>query len=327
MTIEKLPSGNYRIKQMEKGKYYSVTVDFLPTQNEATVLLAEVIKKRPPRVKMTFDEACAAYIDEKCNVISPKTLLEYEANRRKIPEDFSKMKINDITALDVQKLANDWSARLAPKTVANYAGFVMSVLKSVDIDIKAPKLPQKVKKDIYIPTKEDVKVLKKHFDGTKYEVAFFLACLGLRRSEICALTLDDLDGNVLTINKALVQNVDKQWVVKSTKTTDSTRTIKLPDDIVDKIHEQGFIYIGDPGNLYKRIIKAQDKYGLPHFQLHKMRHFFASYMHDLGYSDKQIQEMGGWKTDNVMKRVYQHAMNMDETKTKMSEDISNLFNE
>ena len=77
MTIEELKSGSYRIRQMQKGKYYSITVDHKPDKNEATVLLAEVIKMRPPRVKMTFDEACAAYIDAKCNVISPKTLLEY----------------------------------------------------------------------------------------------------------------------------------------------------------------------------------------------------------------------------------------------------------
>lgn len=326
MNIQELPSGSYRIRQMQDGITYTVIVDHKPDKNEATVLLAEVIKKRPKRVNMTFDDACVAFIESKSNVISPKTQLEYEANRRKVPEEFSRMRIANITSLDVQKLVNDWSARLAPKTVANYAGFVMSVLKSVDVDIKPPKLPQKVKKDIYIPTEDDVKVLRKHFEGGKYEVPFFLACMGLRRSEICALTPDDLDGNVLTINKALVQNVDKKWVIKTTKTTDSTRTLPLPDEIVAKIHEQGFIYQGNPDNFYKRIIYAQNKYGLPRFQLHKLRHFFASYMHDLGYSDKQIQEMCGWKTDYVMKRVYQHAMKMDETKAKMSNDISKLLN-
>lgn len=326
MKFQKLPSGSYRIRQMQDGITYSVVVDHEPEKNEATLLLAEVIKKRPKRVNMTFDDACAAYIDSKSNVLSPKTLLEYNANRKKVSEEFSKMRIINITTLDVQKLVNDWSARLAPKTVANYAGFVMSVLKSVDVDIKPPKLPQKVKKDIYIPTENDVKVLRKHFEGTKYEVAFFLACIGLRRSEICALTLDDLDGCTLTINKALVQNENKQWVVKTTKTTDSTRTLILPEAVVVKIHEQGFIYKGNPDNFYKRILYAQKKAGLPHFKLHALRHFFASYMHDLGYSDKQIQEMGGWKTDNVMKTVYQHAMNMNETKAKMSDDISKLLN-
>jgi integrase len=71
----------------------------------------------------------------------------------------------------------------------------------------------------------------------------------------------------------------------------------------------------------------QKKLGIPHFSLHKMRHFFASYMHQLGMSDKQIQEAGGWKTDGIMKTVYQHAMNMDEAKKKMADSIGGLVKE
>jgi hypothetical protein len=48
-------------------------------------------------------------------------------------------------------------------------------------------------------------------------------------------------------------------------------------------------------------------------------------MHDLGYSDKQIQEFGGWKTDEVMKTVYQHAMKMDEVKKNIAVNIGNLL--
>jgi hypothetical protein len=35
--------------------------------------------------------------------------------------------------------------------------------------------------------------------------------------------------------------------------------------------------------------------------------------------------MGGWKTDNVMKTVYQHAMEMDAAKQKAAADIAGLF--
>ena len=325
MHIEKLPSGSYRITQTKDGHRYRVTVDHKPEDDEAIILMAKVIQKRPVINNMRFDDAAAAFIESKSNILSPSTKREYVANRRKIPEEFSKKHINTITTLDVQKLVNDWASRLSPKTVHNYAGFVMSVLKSVDVDIKQPQLPQKVKKDTYIPTENDVRIVREHFIGTKFEVAFFLACLGVRRSELCALTPEDLDGNVLTINKAKVQDENKKWVIKTTKTTESTRTIVIPEDIANKIREQGFVFKGDPGQFYKEIQKIQDKEGLPRFQLHKLRHFFASFMHDKGFSDKQIQEMGGWKTDNVMKTVYQHAMNMTETKAKMSDEISNIF--
>ena len=129
----------------------------------------------------------------------------------------------------------------------------------------------------------------------------------------------------MTINKAMVLDENKQWVIKTTKTTDSTRTIIIPQDKVNKILEQGFIYEGHPANLYDNIQQAQKRAGVPKFKLHSLRHFFASYMHDLGYSDKQIQEMGGWKTDTVMKTVYQHAMNMNDVKKDMAVQVSDLL--
>ena len=35
--------------------------------------------------------------------------------------------------------------------------------------------------------------------------------------------------------------------------------------------------------------------------------------------------MGGWKTDNVMKTVYQHAMDMDRAKAKAAADIGSIL--
>lgn len=326
MTIEKLPSGSYRIKKMENGKYYSVTVKHQPTEKEAILLLADVIRKQPARNDMTFDDACVAFIESKSNVLSPSTKREYLANRHKVTADFSRKYLHQITSLDVQRQVNMWSVDRAPKTVKNYANFVLAVLKSVDVEVKSPKLPQNEKKETYVPSVADIKAVQEQLNGTMYEIPFFLLCLGLRRSELCALTIDDLSGCILTINKALVLDENKQWVIKATKTTDSTRTLILPQNIADKIREKGYIYKGHPANLYDNLRRAQDKAGVPHFKLHALRHFFCSYMHDLGYSDKQIQEMGGWSdASQVMRNIYKHAMNMDDAKAQMSADISAIL--
>ena len=325
MYIEKLKSGSYRITQQENGRRYRITVDHKPSNNEAVRLLAAEISKGRTAAKGTFRCACEDYIASKKNVLSPSTIKEYTGTQNRIPSAFQELPLQRITSMDVQKVVNDYAADHQPKTVANYANFIMAVLTANDISVKPPKLPQKIKKVPYIPSREDVKTILDMFKGTEYDIALHLCIFGLRRSEICALTLDDLDGNVLTINKAKVQNERKEWVIKTTKTEESTRKVVITQELADQIREQGYVYRLHPDNIHKRLTEAQVKAGIPSFSLHKLRHFFASYLHDKGYTDKQIQEMGGWKTDTVMKTVYQHAMEMDRAKQRAANDIASIF--
>lgn len=322
MTIEKLPSGNYRIKEMRDGKTYRITVDHKPTKSEAK----ELVEKRVGSYynPNSFECAADAYIKSKENVLSPATIRGYRSIINNMDDSFRKLPLDKITLQVLQTYINNYSANHSPKSVRNLNGFVIAVLKYNGSEVKSPRLPQKEKSKTYIPTEDDVKKILQEFKGHKYEAFIILATMGLRRSEICALTPDDLKGNVLSINKALVQNDKKEWVIKSTKTTESTRSIVIPDSVVELLNTNGF-YEGNPENLYFCLSRAQKRLGIPHFPLHKLRHFFASYMHDLGYSDKQIQEFGGWKTDEVMKTVYQHAMEMDKVKTSMANNISGLI--
>ena len=325
MTIDKLPSGKWRIRQQERGERFTITLDHKPTTAEAVQLVAARSRKAPIKGNQTFADAAAAYLGAKKNVLSPATRMGYNNILRVLPEQFKAARLTGITALDVQKVINDFAGVKAPKTVSNYSAFIMSVLKSAEVDIKPPQLPQKEKKEVYIPSEEDARRIFEAAAGTRFEVPFTLAALGLRRSEICALTVDDLDGNTLHITKALVPDENANYVIKGTKTTDSTRDIIIPEDIAEKIRQQGFIYQGCPRQLTRALYRIQKDLGMPRFSLHKLRHFFASYMHQKGYTNAQIQAAGGWKTDHVMKTVYQHAMDMDEAKQSMAADIGSLF--
>lgn len=127
--------------------------------------------------------------------------------------------------MDIKKEINDYSVDRSPKTVRNAHGFISAVLGMFRPGLNiSTTLPQKVKKDEYMPTDDDVKRILQRAKGTKFEIPLLLATFGLRRSEICALTLDDLNGNTLTINKALVTN-GEDLIVKTTKNTAGTRTI------------------------------------------------------------------------------------------------------
>lgn len=322
MTIEKLPSGSYRIRQTEKGKRYSLTVPFKPTQKQAFELINEKISHRQSR-SVVFQTAAEEYIRIKKDVLSPSTVRGYNAYLRNMPEWFTSMDIADIEDYHLQKLISEHSQAHSPKSVHNLYGFVRAVIRLFvpKTDICAT-LPQKVRRRDYTPSRDDVMRLLDYSKDTPFYVPIYLATLSLRRSEICALTMDDLKGDKLTVNKALVRS-DNGFVLKPTPKTDaSNRIVTLPRDLVERINEQGYIYNLYPNSIDQYIRRHLPKLGIPNFSVHDLRHFFASYAHDLGYSDAQIQKMGGWSTDNVMKAVYRHAMDSEQASSQIAEDFS-----
>lgn len=318
MKIEKLPSGSYRVRKMYKGKMYTVITDYKPTQKDALLLLSEKMKKAEKKCEhMTFRAAAESYVEMKRNVLSPKTIKEYSEKVKRLPEWFCSIPVTDVSQTDINKLVNELSKDKSPKTVRDYHGFISSILGTFYPDLRiSTTLPQKVKSEPYTPSQEDVKRILKEVEGSDYEIAITLACYGMRRSEICALTIDDIKGDIVCINKAMVQNDNNEWVIKTTKTTESTREIIIPTELADKIRERGYIYRGHPGRITKNLEKVEDRLGIPRFPLHKLRHYFASQMSALGVPEADILKMGGWETDHVMKSVYRHSMMEKEEQAK-----------
>lgn len=310
MKIEKRSSSTYRVRKMYQGKTYTVTFDYKPTQKEAMqAMAAELDKVQKKYTSMTFQAAAEEYIASKRNVLSPSTIRGYTGILRQLQEDFLNENVHDITALDVQKEINIISKRCSPKTVRNYHGFLSAVLGMFCPNLKiSTTLPQKLRNEPYIPSDEDVRRIIEHAKNTEYEIPIMLACYGLRRSEICALTPADFDGDVVKIKKALVQDAKEKWVVKTTKTTASTREVVIPMEIADQIRDRGYVYRGKPYSIAAFLRRVEESLGIPYFPLHKLRHYFASRMSAMNVPEADIMRMGGWETDHVMKGVYRHAM-------------------
>lgn len=325
MKIEKLPSGSYRMRKMYKGKMYTVVTDYKPTQKEAIQLMADELDKVQEKHRaMTFRVAAEEYIRSKRNVLSPATVRGYASIMRAISERFMDENIHDISAMDVQSEINRLAEGRSPKTVRNQHGFISAVLNLFRPNLRLnTTLPQKVKKEPYIPSDDEVRRILEYAKGTEYGVPLILACYGLRRSEICALTLEDVNGDIIKITKAKVLDENKKWVIKSTKTTSSTREIVIPMDVADLIRKKGYIYNGYPDNILKFLKKAEGSLGIQEFPLHKLRHYFASKMSALNVPEADIIKIGGWGTDHVMKSVYRHSM-MDKEENAKRNASENL---
>ena len=217
----------------------------------------------------------------------------------------------------------------SPKTVRSLHGFISAVLKRarphLALNTTLPKLP---KNEPYIPKKEDLQAILALAENTQYSIPLKLACYGLRRGEICALEITDLDAqDVIHITKDLVQDEKGNWVKKPPKTPGSVRNVLISHDLAEEIRKQGYIFKGYPGTISNFLARSQKKLGLEHFSIHKLRHLFASILLDKGYDLKTIQELGGWMGSETVSNIYLHSLKLkdEEKRKKISSDISSFF--
>jgi len=233
--------------------------------------------------------------------------------------------IYDITQSDIQKEINRYSQTHAPKTVRSLHGFISSVFKVYRPQfVLSTSLPRNDVKARFRPNSDHIQAILEATEGTPLHVCIQLGILSLRRGEICALTLDDLDGNKLYVNKTLVYN--NGWIVKeSPKTEESNRTIYIPDSLAEEIREQGYIYNLSPKKLNEHLHKITDQLGIPRFRFHDLRSYFASYASTLNIPEADIMKMGGWKSDYVFKRIYRESTieSYSESSVRISESILN----
>lgn len=310
---KKLPSGNWNVLVFAgkdpsgKRRYESFTA---PTKREAEFMAAEFTLKRKERQtgNITVGEAISRYIDSKESVLSPSTIREYRRLSRNALQGLASVKLRDITQEIVQKEISRESITHSAKTVRNMHGLLSAALAMFLPEfVLRTALPQKEKKQVYIPTDEDVKRLLKYVEGKSLEVPVLLAATGsLRRSEISALTLEDVTSTGVNINKAMVLDQNGKWVVKPPKTAAGYRFTPLAPQVIEKVRA-GLPCIV-PNSITSEFDRALKACGLPHFSFHKLRHYYASVLHSLGVPDKYIMLNGGWECESVLHGVYQHAL-------------------
>lgn len=309
---------------------YRVSLDYKPSRREAASIISERIKEGmvSGNSKDTFHSYALKYIELKENTLSPSTIRSYGSTVKSMPEYFLHMKLQDIAQPDIDKLINDVAKTHKAKTVRNYHGLISAVIKEYRPHMQLhTKLPQKEKYAYITPERSEIDTLFETVKGTRYDIAYRLGCYGLRRSEVCALTATDLNGNTLTINKAYIRNKNNEWIIKPHgKTTESNRSIYIDDYLADLIREkEGRLFEGYPTRLNDHLKELQKRLNMPHFRFHDLRAYYASMAHAMGIPDAYIMANGGWSSPHVMQRVYRRAM--DDEKAKMNQIFAkNLFN-
>jgi len=311
MKIEKR-NGSWRFRKTINGKTHSFTINQKnkPTQKQIDELIEEFKHSRITQLnapKQSFEDCANKYLEVKGNILSASTLRAYRSILKTLDDDFKNMLLSEIDQLTLQQLINDISKDKSPKTVKNYYAFISSIIKMF---IQNPNynitLPQKQKVETYIPTSDEVKAVLQA-SNDKYKIIFMLACYGLRRSEILALELDDIDGNIVHITKAKVYDGENYIIQNFNKTTESRRDVPISQELADMIKEQGYVFKGHPRKILEYLNRKQDQLKINRFKFHAFRHYFATELNQAGMSSKDIQKLGGWSSSHIMTTVYQHA--------------------
>lgn len=268
---------------------------------------------------ISVSEALQRYLDAKRGVLSPSTLRSYEGMQKNHFDDLNNVSIRRLTNDKVQA----WVSRLtlsglSAKTVKNAYGLLGAAVAMQDDSIRLRvQLPQLAKFENYCPSDEDIAALiaqiQRDGDGELLRAVLLAAFGPCRRSEVCALTSEDINGTVITINKALVKNPDGRWVLKLPKTKDSTRKIVYPQFVIDQCKGiEGPLIQHTPDYIGDKFRKTLKKVNVPYFRFHDLRHYGASIMMYLGISQKTIESRGGWSTNSpVLKRIYQNQIDAE----------------
>lgn len=308
---------NYRVQMQEKGIRYSLTFTHKPTHKEIYEKLATTT---PTAEKGSFLVFANKYIDMKSNILSPATIKAYKNYLKNMPKYFTKTEIHKIDQPMIQKYINTHALNHAPKSTSNVFGLINIVLKTFRPEfVYRITLPKRIKTEPYIPTLQDIKILLKEAQETNYLTPILLAMFGLRRSEIIALTNNDIQDNYVVVNKAVVLDDKNQKVIKSTKTY-TDRIVYMPPQIINIIKCSG-LYHNSPNKISEFLHKVQKKHNLKSFSMHKLRHFYASICHYFNMPDSYIQKQGGWANNAVMKSIYTHTF--EEERKLITENINN----
>lgn len=317
-SAKKLPSGSWRVnlyigKDAEgKRQYKSFTAD---TKKEAEFLAAQYnqLKIDINRSELPLKKAVEDYIKSKENVLSPSTIRGYNILLNNMPEKLAVMKVRDVTPSAIQVIFNEYALNHSPKTCRNMHGLISVVLKIHRPELTLnTSLPQRSRKEIYVPDEQEIKDIYEHTIGTELEIPFLLATqCGLRASEIAALTRSNVKDGFITIEQAAVRGTDGTEHFKKPKSYAGYRQVPITAELQEMLLEQctdNRVCILTSSHICNRWVKFRTRYDInKSLNFHALRHHFASKCLLLGIPQKYIAEMMGHSSLDMIEKVYQHT--------------------
>lgn len=321
--------GSWYVRVYDKNTGKKSTVTGKTEKEVGRLASAWYVQKRRPSA-LTFGDVLDKYISDRSQILSPSTYREYRRCQARDFDEILPIPIDNITSEVLQTWVNhlmlipipsrrkrpDPNAEKkyrSPKSIANIYRLATGAL-SVYTDRRFRVLiPERYLPEPKMPSEDDVVRLVTYLRDNKDEMylpvllALFVPC---RRSEICALTSEDLEGNILHIRAAVVQDSEKNWVCKQTKTRRGTRDVAVPSFLAREIRKKkGKLTDMTPNMITSRFPHIAKKVGIS-CSFHGLRHWSDSFLHKKGLSDQEITSRAGHSAQ-VFRGTYLHSVGKD----------------
>lgn len=332
-VFETLPSGKVRQRVTINGKQVSFTGS---TQKEVREKILDyqqeakdhALDREDPYIKKVLE----TYISSKEGVLSPATIRGYRAIVKHF-EPLYDVRLSELTAPDIQYLISAYSKDHSAKSTKNLWALLSSALSQTTDRRYKITLPTYIHPKQYTPTDQEVKTFLNDCPEV-LKIAAALSAFGtLRRGELSALKYSDIDrnNNTITVHADMVFTTDNSWIYKPyPKTTASVREIIYPPEVIAMIpkgRKDDYIIPLNPAALYNRFRTRCQKLGLRGMTIQSLRRYAASSMHSMGIPDVYIQGVGGWSSNEVLKRCYENRLTDQEIvfNDRRTEYVSRIF--
>lgn len=343
-TAKKLPSGSWRVQAYATIDGKSTKKSFTGKTAKEAERLADEWQTHTEMLgndstSLTVEQAINEYIKIKEKVLSSSTILGYKNYLKNGYDDIKKLKLYQLSSINIQKSINKYADILSPKSLKNYYGLLFATIKMFYPELVFQySFPKKVAKRKREYSKEYIVSVLKSVENSSIELPVLLAItLSMRAGEIAGLKWEDVDFDRRTIFIHRVRvNSDDGYIYKDIPKTDkSTRTVYINDLVYNKLKsakektKSEFVTTIKPNQYWRMLKRKTDKAGIESLRFHDLRHINASIMLSLGINNQISQEIGGWSTDNIMKSVYQHAFSeeREEANQKLNKYFLSLENE
>lgn len=329
---EKMKSGAYRIRLRLGGKSIAVYGETeAQCRQNATLIKSEhlsgvVVQKK---CDYTTKEALEAYIAAK-DKLSPCTIRGYETIKATRFQSVMDDKIDSVdwqAAIDAEKCS--------PKTMKNAWGLVSAAMRYIKMPVPTVTLPKIIQQERAFLEPEDIPVFLDGIKGKNFELAALLALHSMRRSEICDMTMADVDlkKGMLYVRGAAVPDKNNKIVHKAeNKNSASNRPIPIMiprlTELLTQMQEDGvtgYLIPYHPNSIYKAVNSVCKKNGLPEVGCHGLRHSAVSLAWHLGWDELTSMKIFGYSDYATMRKIYTHLSTSD--KDKNVKAMQNFFSE